>query len=178
MCLIPTLSFLMVLQLLICPSLLMAQQNPIPYTAQATGERTEGTVNASAEAKEDASPALAMLEWIIFRYETVPFDYASHRLSQTARKVLMRKARWIKDQDPKMQLLVIGHCDQHGSEADNMYLGALRANTVKQFLANCGIAHNRMKILSAGASQPLVKVEGESARAKNRRVEVMVHKND
>ena len=58
-----------------------------------------------------------------------------------------------------------------------MYLGALRANAVKQFLIDCGIDHNRLQIVSAGDSQPLVKYEGENARAKNRRVEVM-RKND
>jgi peptidoglycan-associated lipoprotein len=74
--------------------------------------------------------------------------------------------------------MVIGHCDQRGSEADNMYLGALRANAVKRFLVNSGIAHNRLQIVSAGDSQPLVKGEGESAREKNRRVEVMERNSD
>jgi peptidoglycan-associated lipoprotein len=156
----------------------MAQQNPIQYTAQATGKRAEGTVNASVEAKDDVSPALAMLEWILFRYESIPFDYASHRLSPEARNISKRKARWIKDQDPKMQLMVIGHCDRRGSDAENMYLGALRANAVKQFLISCGIDRNRLQIVSAGDSQPLEKEKGEEARAKNRRVEVMERKND
>ncbi len=119
------------------------------------------------------SSALVMLDGLLFKYELVNFETDSYRLSPTAKKILQRKVDWIKSQNPNIQLKVVGHCDQRGSQDHNKYLGALRANAVKQFLVNCGIAHEQVQIISAGDSQPIDQAENEEAWAKNRRVEVI-----
>ena len=119
------------------------------------------------------SSALVMLNWMLFKYEIIHFETASHRLSAAVKKILKRKAHWIKDQDPNIQLKVIGHCDQRGSYDYNKYLGVLRANAVKQFLINYGLPHDKVQIISAGDTQPLDQAENEIAWAKNRRVEVV-----
>lgn len=149
-----------------------ADQPPAP--AETSTQNPEPTIHISTTAILESSPARKMLDELIFKYETVYFETASYRLSPPAKQILKRKANWIKSQDPSKQILVIGHCDQRGSESNNKYLGALRAHSVKQFLISCGIDKSRVRIISAGETQPLSQAENEKDWAKNRRVEVIV----
>lgn len=119
------------------------------------------------------SSALEMLDWMIFRYEAVQFDFDSSELLPEARAILERKARWIRDQDPAIQLTIVGHCDQRGSDHYNIHLGAQRAEAVKRFLVDAGIAPQRVRIVSVGKRHPLVHEQNETAWSINRRVEVI-----
>lgn len=156
-----------------CPSPLSAQSQMILNTATADGQGPETSVGVAVASSYKGSPALAMLDWLVFRYETVHFDLDSYDLLPEARTILARKARWIEDQDPAMQLVVVGHCDQRGSEDYNLRLGARRADAVKQFLVSVGVAPERVRIVSVGEWHPLVQGEGEEVWAANRRAEVM-----
>jgi peptidoglycan-associated lipoprotein len=158
---------------LTCPSLLPAQSHLVRIPDTDDGHTPETSVRVTTAASYSESTARSMLDWLIFRYETIPFDFASYQLSPEARNILARKARWIKGQAPTMQLEVVGHCDRRGSEAYNMKLGALRADAVKQFLVGCGVARQRVHIVSAGEKEPLIEGDGEKIWAVNRRAEVM-----
>ena len=150
-------------------------QPPLVLDAAAADEpEPEISVGVAAVAPSyKGSPALAMLDWLIFRFETVHFDFDSSELLPEARTILARKARWIKDQDPAMQLVVVGHCDQRGSDDYNIRLGARRADAVKQFLVDAGVAPERVRIVSVGKWHPLVQGEGETSWSINRRAEVL-----
>ena len=155
------------------PSPLIAQSHMIVNAAAVDGQGQEPSVGIAVAPDYKSSSALAMLDWLIFRYETVHFDVDSHDLLPEAQTILLRKARWIEDQDPTMQLVIVGHCDQRGSDAYNIRLGARRADAVKQFLVNAGVAPERVRIVSVGKWHPLVQGEGEAVWAENRRAEVM-----
>jgi len=150
-------------------------QSPLVLDSAAADEpEPEITVVIAAVAPSyTGSSALAMLDWLIFRYEIVHFDFDSSDLLPEARTILARKARWIKDQDPAMQLVVVGHCDQRGSDVYNIRLGARRAEAVKRFLVDAGVAPERVRIVSVGKRHPVVHEEGESAWSINRRAEVI-----
>lgn len=166
-----TLTFALLLSFTL-PTALLAQSD-LRLDANPNSRTTaEMHVQIIAVTLDDDAPALVMLEKLLFNYETIPFDYASHQLTPAAEKILNRKARWIKNQNMKLPIVITGHCDQRGSLEYNKYLGALRANSVKQFLINCGITHEQMQITSAGDTLPVNDAQNESAYAKNRRVEL------
>ena len=147
--------------------------DPLLHPAKAAGQSPETAVMVTAAAPAGTTQALDKLDWLVFRYETIHFEFDSFRLSPEARTILKRKARWILERDTAMQLVVVGHCDQRGPDGYNLFLGAMRANAVKQFLVGCGVPNERVYIQSAGNQQPLVDGEEEIAWAANRRVEVM-----
>jgi peptidoglycan-associated lipoprotein len=166
---------IMILLLSLLPVSQLNAQSELPLAPEETSPQSpKTTINASTTASHEKSPVREMLDELIFNYETVYFETARYSLSPAAKRILKRKANWIKSQDPSKQVVIIGHCDRRGSESKNQYLGALRAHTVKQFLISCGIDKSRVRILSAGERQPLSQVENETGLAKNRRVEVIV----
>lgn len=167
------------LLIMLIPSLIQTSQlyaqSELPIAREETSDNSsKPVIEVSTEGAHEKSSVREMLDELIFNYETVYFESARYSLTPAAKKILKRKAKWIKSQDPSKQVVVIGHCDRRGSESKNQYLGALRAHTVKQFLISCGIDKSRVRILSAGETQPLSRAQNETALSKNRRVEVIV----
>jgi peptidoglycan-associated lipoprotein len=66
-------------------------------------------------------------------------------------------------------LIIEGHCDERGTNAYNMALGARRADAVKQFMVNLGLAPDRFETISYGEERPLDPGHNEEAWARNRR---------
>jgi len=75
---------------------------------------------------------------------------------------------------PDMKLSIEGHTDSTGSEDLNLKLSTERARTVFEFLLSQGVPPERMKYQGFGSSRPVAPNDTESNRAKNRRVEVIV----
>jgi len=69
---------------------------------------------------------------------------------------------------------VEGHTDDRGDEAYNLYLSQQRADAVRQYLIDHGIAGERLDAVGKGETQPLVSNDSEEGRLKNRRVEFVV----
>jgi OOP family OmpA-OmpF porin len=77
-------------------------------------------------------------------------------------------------QDPKLQLYVVGHTDNQGALEMNMDLSMRRANAVVQVLTSkYGAAAARLKPVGDGPSAPVAPNDAEEGRAKNRRVELV-----
>lgn len=77
---------------------------------------------------------------------------------------------------PTTKIRIEGHTDNQGSVELNRVLSERRANTVRDYLINNGIASERMVALGKGASQPISDNSTPEGRAKNRRTEVHVQK--
>ena len=73
-----------------------------------------------------------------------------------------------------MQITIEGHCDQRGSSDYNLGLGQKRADSVKNYLQDLGIAGNRLATVSYGKEQPLEPEMNEAAFAKNRRGHLVI----
>lgn len=69
------------------------------------------------------------------------------------------------------KLIIEGHTDSEGDADMNQTLSQNRANAVKKYLANKGVANYRMKAIGFGETQPLGDNETEEGRALNRRVQ-------
>ena len=68
-------------------------------------------------------------------------------------------------------LIIEGHASSEGDEAYNMALGMRRADAVKKYMVESGIAPERIKTVSFGESRPAVTNDVEANRKLNRRAE-------
>jgi outer membrane protein OmpA-like peptidoglycan-associated protein len=71
-------------------------------------------------------------------------------------------------------LRIEGHTDWIGSDAYNQKLSQRRANSVRQYLINKGIAPDRLVAVGYGETRPIADNNTVLGRAKNRRVEFTV----
>ncbi len=77
-------------------------------------------------------------------------------------------------QNPKLQLYVVGHTDAAGNLKSNMDLSQRRAEaTVKMLTAKYSIAPARLQAWGDGPTSPVATNKTEDGRAKNRRVELV-----
>jgi len=67
-----------------------------------------------------------------------------------------------------------GHASSEGTTEYNMTLSRDRANSVKTYLVNSGVAASRITTTAYGESQPVASNATESGRIANRRVEAMM----
>jgi len=112
-------------------------------------------------------------EGIAFESEDVHFEYDQATLTPESRQILQKKAAFLQ-KHPEVQITIEGHCDQRGSSDYNLALGQRRADSVKTYLEDLGIAGNRMATVSYGKEQPLDPGMNEAAFARNRRAHLVI----
>ena len=82
----------------------------------------------------------------------------------------------IMNSDPMMEIEIIGHTDDMGSDSYNLRLSRMRAYAVKMYLLENNIAESRLLISGKGDTEPLATNVTEGGRQKNRRIEFRVLK--
>jgi OmpA-OmpF porin, OOP family len=75
---------------------------------------------------------------------------------------------------PAPEVIVIGHTDRVGSDADNDRLSIRRAETVRDKLVQAGIAASLITVAGRGEREPAIETADGVAQAENRRVEISV----
>lgn len=80
----------------------------------------------------------------------------------------------LKADNKNVYLEIQGYTDVTGSPASNYRLGADRAEAVRRFLNEQGVALNRMATISYGQDNPVASNKTRVGRAQNRRVVVVV----
>lgn len=100
----------------------------------------------------------------------VSFAFDSALLDERAMQSLRDSARCLQDRRAA-SLLVEGHCDERGTTGYNIALGAKRAEVVKRYLADLGVAA-KIDTVSFGKELPVVEGTGEAAWSQNRRAEL------
>ena len=103
-----------------------------------------------------------------FLNEDIHFEFDKSRLLPEGKKILRRKAKWLRTHHD-VSVIVEGHCDERGTNEYNMALGDRRAGSAKSFLVDLGIARGRLRTISYGEERPLDPRHNEEAWAKNRR---------
>jgi outer membrane protein OmpA-like peptidoglycan-associated protein len=76
---------------------------------------------------------------------------------------------------PDLKLRVEGHTDSQGPDDANQRLSQRRAEAVKTYLTGQGLKAENMTAVGFGEAQPIADNGSADGRAKNRRVEFMVH---
>jgi len=73
-----------------------------------------------------------------------------------------------------VELLIIGHTDNEGSDLYNKNLSYNRAKSVVDYLITKGVSASRLKYRGEGANKPISTNVSEEGRKKNRRVEIQL----
>lgn len=102
--------------------------------------------------------------------EQVLFETGKHRILPESFGLLDQVALVLKDA-PKIRVRIEGHTDSQGAERSNMTLSQNRADSVRDYLINVGIAADRLLAVGFGETTPIASNSTVQGRALNRRVE-------
>jgi len=117
-------------------------------------------------------------EGIVVEFSSnVLFGFDESNLSNAA-KTNLDKLVVVLDSYPDTDIEIQGHTDSSGSETYNQTLSEQRADIVSGYLANKGIANNRLTIKGFGEIVPKYENDTADGRSQNRRVEFMITANE
>jgi len=100
--------------------------------------------------------------------DRVFFDTDSSSIRADAQQTLARQAQWL-NQYPQYSIVLEGHADERGTREYNLALGARRAAATRDYLAQRGVAANRIRTLSYGKERPVAVCDDISCWSQNRR---------
>jgi outer membrane protein OmpA-like peptidoglycan-associated protein len=72
---------------------------------------------------------------------------------------------------PEVRIEIRGHTDSQGPAAFNLQLSQKRAESVRQYLINGGIAADRITAIGVGEEEPISSNATAEGRSQNRRIE-------
>ncbi len=145
-----------------------------------TVETRVGTVEGTAKDALDRATAAGKLAEGKFLYQEVlsddsmkfPVDTAA--LSPEAQARLDAFVDKLKTDNRNVYVEVQGHTDATGPKAHNYKLGEERAETVRRYLNQHGVALNRIGTISYGPDAPVMPNDNREGRQANRRVVLIV----
>jgi outer membrane protein OmpA-like peptidoglycan-associated protein len=105
--------------------------------------------------------------------EGVNFDFGKDTLRPES-KTKLDKAVEIMTKHATVKVEISGHTDSVGGRDANMDLSQRRADAVKRYLVEKGIAADRIETRGAGPDEPIDSNKSDTGRAKNRRIEFKV----
>ena len=105
--------------------------------------------------------------------KAVYFEFDKYDLTAEAKAILSDNAKQLMD-NPAVRVRLEGNCDERGTNAYNMSLGQKRADAVKNFLVQYGIAANRIETTSYGEERPVCREHNEQCWWRNRRVDFVI----
>ncbi len=107
------------------------------------------------------------------------FDSGKATLKKATSTELDHIRSVLRDKYPGKQIDVAGHTDtdpiKKSKWKDNWELSAQRALSVLRYLVKRGISEKEIQAVGCGQSQPVASNSTASGKAKNRRVEIVVH---
>ncbi|MBL4759236.1 MAG: OmpA family protein [Mariprofundaceae bacterium] len=107
----------------------------------------------------------------------ISFAYNSSKLTP-AFQTTLNKVADILTRYPRTTIKITGHSDNRGSAQYNQQLSEQRAQAVKWYLMDRGMAARRVIIDGRGEMQPRASNDTEAGRQLNRRVEMLIVPND
>ncbi len=109
-----------------------------------------------------------------YTFEDVHFDFDRYTLRPEATRVLDEAVAAMK-QDATLRLQLEGHTCNIGTAEYNLALGDRRANAVRDYLINRGVAAGRLSTVSYGEERPKYDNAREETRRLNRRAALVVN---
>ena len=154
---------------------LQATQAQVAAHDQHLGQLDQNTREALERA--EAAGKLAegkFLYAMVLSDDSVKFPIDGSKLSSEAQTRLMDFAQKLKSENKNVYLEIQGHTDNTGGPDLNKRLGEERAEAVRLFMNQQGVALNRMSTISYGDTTPVATNKTRAGRAQNRRVAVIV----
>ena len=136
-------------------------------------EGTAGEALTRAQAAHKLAEGKFLYE-VVLSDDSVKFPLDKHALSPEAEQRLMELATRLKGENKNVYLEIQGYTDSTGTPEYNDRLGEQRAEAVRRFLSQQGVALNRMATISYGQEQPVAPNDTSEGRAQNRRVAIVV----
>ena len=112
-------------------------------------------------------------ETTVYIAETILFDTGSAVVSPQFTAILDFGVQTLQMQEA-ITLVVTGHTDSFGTDAQNLALSQRRVDAVKQYFVDQGIAPERIEAIGMGESDPTADNDTAEGRQANRRVEFLV----
>jgi len=109
----------------------------------------------------------------VYTFEDVHFDFDRYTLRPEAQRILEQAVSAMKE-DPSLRLTVEGHTCSIGTAEYNLALGERRANAVRDYLTQNGVAAGRLQTVSYGEEKPKHDNSREETRRLNRRAALVV----
>ena len=155
-----------------------ARQQAIADSLRAVRAEEEARLAAEEEARRMAEEEARLAAEAEARHQemmslsTIYFDYDSSSVREDQRSAMDENARKLREYQPEDMVVVEGHCDERGTIEYNLALGEQRAQAVKTYLVDAGVADSRIETVSFGEEQPAVMGGDEDSWAQNRRAEL------
>ena len=111
---------------------------------------------------------------VVLSDDSMKFPISSSDLSPEAQTRLMDFVQKLKADNKNVYLEIQGYTDSTGGPAANLALGQERAEAVRLYLNEQGVALNRMATISYGQDNPVAPNNTRDGRAQNRRVVLVV----
>jgi len=140
--------------------------------------RTNEADNAHREADELRAQIGAMNakdteRGLVVTLGDVLFNTGSAQLRSGATDNVAKLATFLNKYQDR-SVVIEGHTDSVGSEDSNASLSQRRADAVRSFLVNQGVAPGRIIASGKGEDSPVASNDSSSGRQQNRRVEVII----
>ena len=104
--------------------------------------------------------------------QTIHFEFNRSVIRPVSFPILNTVSQVLRD-FPNVAVEVQGHTDSRGNDSYNMRLSQSRAEAVRDYLVQQGVAANRMTARGYGETRPIASNRTNSGRAENRRVEFL-----
>jgi len=138
-------------------------------------ELDKSTKDALDRANEAGKLAQGKFNYsVVLSDDKAHFPLNRHELSKEAKSELDEFVDHLKGDDKNVYLEIQGHTDATGPSDYNMRLGEERAEAVRLYLNQKGVALNRMGTISYGEKEPVESNKTKVGRSKNRRVVIIV----
>ena len=125
--------------------------------------------NSKAKVEEEVVNCKNQIDNLL-RDKKIHFEYNKAAIKQDSYKLLVSLVDVI-NKCPDSKVVIEGHTDSDGSAKYNKRLSQKRANAVKSYLENRGVAKERLKAIGYGESKPVASNATKAGREKNRRIE-------
>ena len=104
----------------------------------------------------------------------INFESNSATILASSKSKVKSFAEYLKSH-PNLTVTIEGYTDNSGIRSKNMVLSKKRAQAVRALLIKYGVKPSRVKAIGKGDLNPIADNETASGRAKNRRIEAVIH---
>ena len=111
-------------------------------------------------------------------HEKIEFEFGKATIRSVSHSLLNEVAQVITDNPQIQEVSIEGHTDDVGSDKSNQKLSENRAKAVREYLVGKGIADAKLTSVGYGESKPIDSNETDEGRARNRRVEFRITKQE
>lgn len=150
---------------------------------RAEAERARQEAERARQEASELADRLSELEarqserGMVLTLSDVLFDFDSAELKPGASKVVNELSNFLREY-PERKVQIEGFTDSIGSAEYNQQLSQRRADALRRALINAGISSSRIETVGYGEDFPVATNINEAGRQQNRRVEVIISKDE